>query len=305
MPDEPNSTQADAPSPEPSLSDALSEFIDEVDMNPDTGELEIRMRDDEPEEDSDSDGSEDSEDTSDSADEDTAQEPVSADPSPDAASDTWEGRYRELRSHKDQQLTEAYKLLQEAREQMSRLEGMQEASRGTQEEPSTEDNFDLNDPDLTPQRLQTFINTQVQAGVEKALGNLNIPAVQDLLEDREMLHELEAVRHEYPDFDQYIPQIQTVLNQFKESDMTYDQAYQIVKLFGSPGAAAPAPQQETRQVGSADTGDDQLQRRIEKQRRLQRPVSATTDDPFNQEPEVGSIKDAIRAGMEEVLSPGS
>lgn len=308
----------DAPTPESqtpsleseSMADAL-DIVQDVEMNPTTGELEIKFKEEsEDGDESDGDAATSADTPSEELATSDAEESSDSDTSFASSIEVAEKRYRDLQSHTDKQLTEAYGQIQELRENLARFEGRQEVSADRDSEPSTEDDSDdpygYGDEDAAFARR---LATEVDKRVKTTFDNLGIDAVQlkDALEDRQLLLELEATRAQFPDFDARGNQIKEVLSKDTEGKLSFTEAYEIaVALYPElpeaqpePEPAAPAPPPQP----PASDGDAERERLLKKQNRLGlSPESVRSDSDITRETEIASPKDAIRSAFEEVFS---
>ncbi len=189
---------------------------------------------------------------------------------------------------------------------MARLEGGQGRSpEDVIEEPTLPD-IDWSDPEAVNRHIAETAEKKAATIVEERLKPL-----QPVIAQYDIIEELGAAVQGIPDFMTYWDDIQAYYNRFPESEISYKDAYELVKAF-QPSKAAPT----TQPPGDEPTGEEPdveeptprkkpaltRQQMIDRAARLKTEEGVTgTDVGLDREPVIETIRDAINAASEEVF----
>lgn len=192
---------------------------------------------------------------------------------------------------------------------MARLEG--KADTGTLEEPTAEPTL----PDIDwsdPQAVHRYVNETADSRAE-AIVEAKLEPIAPLVDQLNIQNELGEAVHQIPDFMDYWDGIQAYYNKFPTSQISFREAYDLVKAF-SPSTAQPkqpsdelAPQ-PTPEIPVEDVGAPrqrpQLPSREEMIARAERLRTETgvsgTEPGLDRAKVVKSPRDAIELAAEEV-----
>jgi hypothetical protein len=210
--------------------------------------------------------------------------------------DTWEDRYKNLQGA----YTTGQQALKEQGERIARLEGKLEA--GVQTPPTDEADSWADAPDPSAQDIDALVAKRVDAALKDAVPQ----DVDELVQDWKIGKELQEVIAAHDDFPAYVPAIQHLLDTV-ETDLSYEEAYQIARKFGQPTEIAPAP---TAPVGVpapvADTAPaaqpvaaNTHAELVQKSQALKTAQGNTNDAGFVEVRAVESPRDAIMQALED------
>ncbi len=188
---------------------------------------------------------------------------------------------------------------------MARLEGGQGPSPDDVIEEPTLPDIDWSDPEAVNRHIAETAEKKAATIVEERLKPL-----QPVIAQYDIMEELGAAVQGIPDFMTYWDDIQAYYNRFPESEISYKDAYELVKAFqpskAAPTTQPPGPPADEEPVVEEPTPRKKpaltRQQMIDRANRLRTETGVTgTDVGLDREPVIETIRDAINAASEEVF----
>jgi hypothetical protein len=188
---------------------------------------------------------------------------------------------------------------------MARLEGGQGQPPGeVQEEPTLPD-IDWNDPVA----VNRFVNETAETKAKQIVDERMKP-LEPVISQYAIMDELGTAVAQHTDFMTYWDDIQAYYNRFPESDISYSEAYELVKAF-QPSKAAPTTQPPGQPTGEEPDVEEPTPRKkpgLTRQQMIDRAIRLRTEEGvsgtdvgLDREPVIETIRDAIDAASEEVF----
>lgn len=211
----------------------------------------------------------------------------------------WETRYKAAQAW-------GTRLSQEKAEMASRLdrmEGMLQAITGGADPREAEPEL----PDFDPQ-VSAYIERAINQGIEQYMAPIIQfqKQLQPVITDHQVQSELRQVMTKHPDFPAYAEKVYQLFERLPNSNLTYEEAYEVVKTFGGveqPALASADPQQTAPpQAKPAAPTAPQLTKEqiLARANRVATETSQSNDDVFAPKRNVNSIFDAMNAALEEM-----
>jgi hypothetical protein len=219
-----------------------------------------------------------------------------------------EGRWKDLTKWSTQ-LSQTNADLRRANQDLeiriARLEGGQGQSPGDVIEEQTLPDIDWSDPEAVNRHIDETAEKKAALIVDE-----RIKPLQPIVEQHNIMTELGQAVGKNPDFMNYWDDVQAYYNRFPESDISYQEAYELVKAF-QPSKAVQPSQPPAYATGEEPDVDEPTPRKrpaltreqmIERADRLRTETGVSgTDVGLDREPVINSIRDAIDAASEEVF----
>ncbi len=220
-----------------------------------------------------------------------------------------EGRWKNLTkwsTQLSQQNAELTKVNRDLEIRMARLEGGQAPPSGDVTEEPTLPDIDWNDPAAIHRHYAEAAEQKAATIVEEKLKPL-----QPVLDQHNIMTELGTAVGQNTDFMDYWDDIQAYYNRFPESEISYQDAYELVKAFQPSKAVQPTiPPGEAPTDEAPDVDEPTPRKRpaltrqqmIDRAARLRTETGVSgTDVGLEREPVIETIRDAIDAASEEVF----
>jgi hypothetical protein len=188
---------------------------------------------------------------------------------------------------------------------MARLEGGQGQPSGeVQEEPTLPD-IDWSDPVA----VNRFVNETAEAKATHIVDERMKP-LEPVISQYAIMDELGAAVSKHTDFMTYWDDIQAYYSRFPESEISYSEAYELVKAF-QPSKAAPTTQPPGQPTGEEPDVVEPTPRKkpeLTRQQMIDRAIRLRTEEGvsgtdvgLDREPVIETIRDAMDAASEEVF----
>jgi hypothetical protein len=241
-------------------------------------------------------------------------QPAAAEPTPAAQPDTkevdWEDRYKNLQSA----FTKATQSNKDLETRLAKLEGYADGKRegqGLENDQQGQEEVDLYDVFSDQNKAQAFIGNIVQNTLADALTDSLPKEVQEIIAEKKVDREVQAVIQENPDFYDYVPAMQEIYQKV-ETDLPVAEAFALAKELYEATPAEPQPQPAPAQPAPATPEAPAAQPVVApspqdlaaRSQQLQTAVGNTNDGGFVEERVIASAKDAMMAALEDTYGNG-